>query len=177
MDILYRPLALEEITPALSAGFERRQEVTRCWRKENGAWLLKDIAFVDDWSPQDYDTLLEHLRHTLQTGGALIGAFQVERLAGFASVENEFFGSQKQYLLLSSLHVSLPSRHQGIGRKLLGLAAEAARKLGAQKLYISAHSAEETQAFYHALGCVEALEYNAALVEAEPCDCQMELVL
>ena len=110
--------------------------MTRCWRKENGAWLLKDIAFVDDWSPQDYDTLLEHLRHTLQTGGALIGAFQVERLA-----------------------------------------AEAARKLGAQKLYISAHSAEETQAFYHALGCVEALEYNAALVEAEPCDCQMELVL
>lgn len=177
MEIRYRPLTLGEVVPALFEGFTRRQEVTRCWRRENGSWLLKDIAFIDDWSPQDYGTLLDCLRHTLETGGALIGAFQGNQLAGFASVENEFFGSQKQYLQLSSLHVSLPYRHQGIGRRLLEMAAESARGLGAKKLYISAHSAEETQAFYHALGCVEALEYHAPLVEAEPCDCQMELVL
>ena len=38
-------------------------------------------------------------------------------------------------------------------------------------------SSEETQAFYHALGCVEAEEYNEALYAAEPCDCQLEYVL
>ena len=48
---------------------------------------------------------------------------------------------------------------------------------GAKKLYISAHSAVETQAFYRAMGCVEAQEYNQKHVEAEPYDCQMECSL
>lgn len=46
--------------------------------------------------------------------------------------------------------------------------------LGAQALYISAHSSVESQAFYKAMGCVEAKEYQAFHVEKEPCDCQLE---
>jgi hypothetical protein len=46
--------------------------------------------------------------------------------------------------------------------------------MGAQKLYISAHSSQESQAFYKAMGCVEAMEYNKRLVSEEPCDCQLE---
>ena len=42
------------------------------------------------------------------------------------------------------------------------------------KLYISGHSAVETQAFYKAMGCVEAKEYNQKHVELEPYDCQLE---
>ena len=45
------------------------------------------------------------------------------------------------------------------------------------KLYISAHSAVESQAFYKALGCVEAQVYNKEHVEKEPYDCQMECIL
>ena len=52
-----------------------------------------------------------------------------------------------------------------------------ARSLGAQKLYISAHPAQETQAFYHALGCVEAEEYHKELAESEPDECQLEYAL
>lgn len=51
------------------------------------------------------------------------------------------------------------------------------KESGAKKLYISAHSSEETQAFYKALGCVEAKEYNSKLVAEEPCDCQLEYSL
>ena len=47
----------------------------------------------------------------------------------------------------------------------------------AEKLYISSHSAVETQAFYRAVGCREAQEYNAEHVEQEPFDCQLEYVL
>lgn len=52
-----------------------------------------------------------------------------------------------------------------------------AKENGAKKLYISSHSAIESQNFYKSLGCVEAKEYNKAHVENEPCDCQLEFVL
>ena len=57
------------------------------------------------------------------------------------------------------------------------MAKNYARERGAEKLYISAHSAVETQAFYRAMGCVEAEEYQPAHVEQEPYDCQLECAL
>lgn len=42
---------------------------------------------------------------------------------------------------------------------------------------MSTHSSEETQAFYKAMGCMEAVEYNEKLVSEEPCDCQLEYCL
>lgn len=56
-------------------------------------------------------------------------------------------------------------------------ACEEARRLGADKLYISAHSSKESQATYKALGCVHAKEINPKLAEEEPCDVQLEYVL
>ena len=51
---------------------------------------------------------------------------------------------------------------------------EWAKQIGAIKLYISAHSAVESQAFYKSMGCVEAEIYNQKHVEDEPYDCQLE---
>ena len=81
---------------------------------------------------------------------------------------------QKQYADLSSIHVSADARGKGLGRALFQKAEEAGRGLGARALYISAHSSVESQAFYKAMGCVEAKEYQAFHVEKEPCDCQLE---
>ena len=103
--------------------------------------------------------------------------FHGKILAGFAAVTNEPFGPAEEYLQLSELNVSQPLRGQGIGRELFRLACEQARIRGAQKLYLSAHSAEETQAFYRAMGRVEAAWYHPELVALEPCDCQMEFLL
>ena len=86
-------------------------------------------------------------------------------------------GSHKQYLDLASIHVSQDMRGQGIGRELFTLAKAWARAHGAKKLYISAHSSVETQAFYRAMGCTQAQEYDAGHVRLEPCDCQMECEL
>ena len=47
----------------------------------------------------------------------------------------------------------------------------------AKKLYISAHPSQETQAFYHTLGCVEAKEYNEEIAATDSGDCQLEYVL
>lgn len=75
------------------------------------------------------------------------------------------------------LYVSRDMRGRGIGRRLFETAKEYARKIGTEKLYISAHSAVETQAFYKAVGCVEASEYQKKHVEKEPFDCQLECAL
>ena len=104
----------------------------------------------------------------------LFGAFEGGVLKGFASVEGRPLGSRADMLDLSSLHVSRDRRGQGAGRRLFTLAAGWAREHGASKLYISAHSAVETQAFYRAMGCVEAAEYAPHHTAKEPCDCQLE---
>ncbi len=172
--INYHQLNETEINESLFANFNRYQEVTKCWRKENGQWILKDIAFTEQWGPAEYSFLVKCLVNTVKTGGCVLGAYDHNKLIGFASVENEFFGSKKEYLQLSSLHISHDYRGKGIGKNLFSLAGRKAKELGAQKLYISAHSSQETQAFYRALGCIEAEEYNEELVAAEPCDCQLE---
>lgn len=177
MEAVYQILTEGQIERELFSHFERRQVVTRCWRKENGNWQLKDIPFVDDWDEKDYQFLVRCLKNTVRTGGFVFAVFYEGVLVGFASVESRRFGSRQQYVQLSCIHVSHGYRGKGIGKKLFQCAIVAARKLGAGKLYISAHSAEETQAFYHSMGCVEAKEYDKGLSEAEPCDCQMEYAL
>ncbi len=174
MDIIYQHLSQQQIGPALFTGFDRWQNVTRCWRKENGSWVLRDIAFIDDWSEEEYTYLYDCLKNTLNTGGDVIAALEGNRLLGFASVENQPFGPQNEYRQLSSLHVSNGMRGHGIGSHLFAMSCLAAAQRGAKKLYLSGHSAEETQAFYRAMGCVEAAWYHSELVAAEPCDCQLE---
>ena len=106
-----------------------------------------------------------------QTG---LGAFDGERIIGFATVSHRIFGTVARYMQLVCFQVSEEYRHQGIGRKLFSMACEEARRLGAEKLYISAHSSKESQAAYRALGCSFAEEINEELAAAEPFDVQME---
>lgn len=175
--IQYKQLDRNEINLELFRHFIRRQNVTLCRRKEQGRWVVKSDPFIDDWSEEDYKFLVQCLKNTIKTGGFVYGAFYEGHLKGFVSVEAEFFGRQKTYLDLSSIHVSEDLRGQGIGKVLFLSAKEWAKKKGAGKLYISAHSAVETQAFYKSMGCVEAEEYNQKHVESEPCDCQLECEL
>ena len=177
LSITIRDVFADELDLSLFSHFNRYQKVSRCWRYENGEWILRDIAFAEQWGKKEYAFLVECLKNTLADGGAVVGAFENNTLIGFASVENKPFGAHNEYLQLSSIHVSFKQRGCGIGRRLFHIACEKAKALGAKKLYISAHSSEESQAFYKSLGCTEAVEYNEKLVAAEPCDCQLEYIL
>lgn len=170
----YKNLYKDDIEERLFDGFIRHQVVINCWRKENGEWMIKNVPFVDDWSEKDYQILLACLRRVLLSNGFVYGAFYQGKLKGFVSVDSEWFGTGREYLDLISLHVSEDMRRNGIGKALFLAAAEWAEKKGAEKLYISAHSAVESQAFYRAMGCVEAKVYNGKHVEEEPFDCQLE---
>ena len=175
--IQYRDLSPGELSPELFAAFVRRQVVTDCWRREGEEWVIRKAPFIDDWSAEDIQTLVSCLRNTLNTGGLVRAAFLGGALKGFVSVEPTLFGGEHRYLDLSSIHVSQDLRGSGTGRALFSAAADWARARGAKKLYISAHSAVETQAFYRGLGCVDAQLPDPRHMEAEPFDCQLEYTL
>lgn len=172
--VQYRNIEANEVCRELFRGFIRHQNVTKCRRKENGIWIIKDDPFIDDWTEDDYRILVDCLKNTVLTGGFLYGAFYDGVLKGFVSVEPTLFCSEQKYLDLSSIHVSEDMRGKGIGKNLFIEAKKWARKKGAKKLYISSHSAVETQAFYKAMGCVEAEVYDENHVKKEPFDCQLE---
>lgn len=173
----YIELKTEMINHELFTHFKRHQIVSQCWRKIGDKWCIKDIAFTDDWDKKNYCKLIACLRNTVTEGGVVFGAFANGLLKGFSSVEPALFGKSSEYLDLSSIHVSEDMRSKGIGKELFRLSKEWAKQHGAQKLYISAHSSMESQAFYRAMGCVEALEYNKSHVAEEPYDCQLECQL
>lgn len=173
----YRSLQENEINRELFRDFIRRQVVTKCWRRKNGEWLIKDEPFIDDWTEQDYEVLIECLKRTVRTGGLIYGAFYEEKLKGFVAVLPEIFGGKNKYIDLAAIHVSQDMRGMGIGTVLFKEAKRWAKEKGAEKLYISAHSAVESQAFYKRMGCVEAAWYKKEHVEEEPFDCQLEVKL
>lgn len=173
----YCSLQENEINRELFRDFIRRQVVTKCWRKEKGEWVIKDAPFIDDWTEQDYQVLIECLKGTAASGGLVYGAFYEGRLKGFIAVLPEIFGGENKYIDLAAIHVSQDVRGTGIGTVLFKEAKRWAKEKGAEKLYISAHSAVESQAFYKRMGCVEAAWYKKEHVEEEPFDCQLEVKL
>lgn len=107
----------------------------------------------------------------------MIGAFVEGELKGFTAVKAGLFGANRGYLDLRYIHVSQDVRGRGIGHVLFKAAVKWAKAKGAKKLYISAHSSVESQAFYGAMGCVKAQELHTEHVRLEPYDCQLEYFL
>lgn len=176
-DRTIRKLTYDEITPEIFSSFNRHQIVTKCKRKINGQWTIIDECFEENWEKKRFISLSEELKNTIIAGGVAFGAFENDVLKGFAACEGTPMGSRGQYLELSIIQVSEEMRGSGMGRALFSEIKAWAAEHGAEKLYISAHSSVESQAFYEAMGCVEAEEYSKNHVEKEPFDCQMECSL
>ena len=187
MNIIYREIDTGEISASLFHTFVRRQEVNFCYRRPDATatdpgraagWVVRPDPFVDDWTDDDRARVAADLLRIANAGGLAYGAFistepNVSRLVGFVSVEPEIFG-ERRYMDLSHLHVSEDMRGRGIGGKLLEYAKLWAAKQGALRLYISAHSALESQNFYRRRGCIDAVEPQQKHIADEPFDCQLE---
>ena len=177
MEIEYRAIPEEEIDQDLFADFIRHQVVDVCLRREGDSWVERSDPFTDDWGEEEYRILIQCLRHTAAEGGLVYGAFTSGKLKGFVSVEPGIFGGDNRYMDLSSIHVSEDMRGKGIGKELFFHAKEWAKKQGAGKLYISSHSAIESQRFYEAMGCIDAALPDKYHAESEPYDRQLECKL
>lgn len=172
-NITYRQIKIDE------CGFIKEmnasQYIGRAWREVDGVRKLIDIKYQDtDW-PNGYEYHYNNLKDTILKGGSAIGAFDDNnKLLGFGTINSELFGCKNKYVLLDQLFITLEYRGKGIGKKLFMLSVEVARSLVADKIYICAGSAEETIAFYFAIGCKEAEEVNKELYESDPNDYQLE---
>lgn len=173
----FRPLTQADCTPALLQAFRRDQQVTQSFRKRNGGWVLEDTPFFEQWDATKKQHITGALLACLGEGGGVAACFAGTRCVGWAAVLARRFGTRQQYVNLSLLHVSSECRGQGLGRQLFERAKAIAASLGAQKLYISAHAAKETQAFYRRMGCREAAEIDPGLFAKEPDDCHLECTL
>lgn len=91
-------------------------------------------------------------------------------MVGFIGLKKDLV---EPYMILDLMQVSATCRGQGIGRKLFDVGKEEARKAGAEALYISACSSEETIAFYKAMGAELTDCPIKEIAEAEPYDLQM----
>jgi|GEM_PF-69198 len=174
MTLEFRKLKGEDLSLDLFKSFNRDQEVKKCWRRCEGQWVLKDIAFKESWNKEDYLKLLDDLRHTLENHGVLVGVFDQNDLVAFASLEGQYMGQVKRYLQMSYLIISKAYRSKGIGRKLFNILTMEAALKAADALYISSHSSQETKAFYDAMGCQDVEEINQRLYDIEPYDCHLE---
>ena len=172
--LVFRTLTAEEITPERLAAFRRRQEVMLCYRRGEKGWEVRPDPFTDDWTEEERAAVVKALQETARSGGFVRAALSGEDIKGFAAVLKQPIGRRREYLDLSELHVSQEWRRRGVGRRLFAAAAAWAKEHGAEKLYISAHSALETQVFYRSLGCVDAVWEDKRHVEKEPFDCQLE---
>jgi len=174
--IEYRVLRLEDCNRI--SDIDASQFIGKAWRKVDGRLQLVEINYFDPSWPNGYETHLNNLVETVATAGLAVGAFDHrQKMIGFVAVRRNFFGTTARYVLLDQLFITRDARGKGTGRLLFAVAADGARQWGAEKLYICAGSAEETIAFYWALGCKSVVEVNEALFDGDPRDLQLEFVL
>lgn len=157
--------------------FIRHQAVSECWRKIDGEWKLLPIAFTEDWGLEKCREEAAEIVDRIKRDLIAFAAVENDKIIGYITVVTKRIGSRKQYLQLEAFEVSEPYRGRGIGKQLFTKAYEKAKEIGAEKLYISAHSSRESQAAYKALGCVHAQEIIRCIADKEPCDVQLEYVL
>ena len=174
VEIHYQRLNADNFTGNSLDDFVRHQTVTECWRKIDNDWKLVPNVYEENWSQVQCREIAEDVVHNINHDLTGFGAFDGERLIGFATVSHRIFGAAARYVQLVCFQISEEYRRQGIGRKLFSMTCEEGRRLGADRLYISAHSSRESQAAYRALGCTPAEEVNEGLAAEEPFDVQME---
>ncbi len=154
--------------------FILKQRVTNCWRNIDGKYKLMSVSYTEDWNLFERKNMAKKIISALNCGATAIAAVIDNSVIGFALLSDLLFGSSKQYIDLKEFYVSEPYRRNGIGKLLFDKICLEAKRSGAKKLYIPAHSAEESIAAYKKYGCVLAEEPDVAHMEKEPYDLQLE---
>lgn len=166
---------VEPITKTMLDGFDRRQNVTKRYDLTNHIKTIQDVSFVDDWSIETKRKIVDQF--FLSDKYYNSGVYDQDQLIGFQSLTCQTMGPHGEYLELKMLHVDNRYRGKGIGKLLFEDAVAYARNSKAKKLYISAHSAFETQEFYLSLGCRDTEWVSPKAFQLEPYDIHLEYVL
>jgi GNAT superfamily N-acetyltransferase len=178
LQITYRRLNASDIDPDMFKHLNRFQRVHKIWRKENGTITLVDFIRTYDWPDEKKRAYVyPKFEKAAASNGAVFAAFDGDALIGAAALSGAPLGAAGEYRVLDMLHISCEYRGKGIGRRLFMLITEAARGLGAERLYLGANSSEESIAFYRAMRCDWTDVQLAGVDVEEPYEIPMESIL
>ena len=147
--------------------YNRKQDVNKVYRRVGGEYALVECKYTEDW---DLNKRRAVARQICSDEYITYIALENDKVVGFIGLLRKLSGP---YMILDMMQVSSECRGQGIGRKLFEAGKAEARKAGAEALYISACSSEETIAFYRAMGSVPTSNPIKEIAEEEPFDLQM----
>ena len=158
MITLIRKVEPAELDGAFLWDFDTYQCCRRMWVKKDSQWSLERTSSVRQWSDGKKLQITRYLAWLIGAGGRVFGAFAGDRLVGFAALDKDYGGSREQYMNITMLFVDSRYQRRGVGKFLFDECAKEAGGLGAEKLFISSIPAENTVAFYFAMGCRDAEE-------------------
>ena len=160
-------LSADNFKPDSLDNYPRKQDVKKVYRKHNGEYILVDCVYTEDWDMEKRRSVAKNIS---SDDYVTYLAIENDEVVGFIGLKKDLV---EPYMILDMMQVSAACRGQGIGRKLFAAGKEEARKAGAEALYISACSSEETIAFYKAMGAEMTDCPIKEIAEDEPYDLQM----
>ena len=147
--------------------YNRKQDVNKVYRRIDGDYTLVECKYTENWDLNKKRSVAKQISNDEYITYI---ALEDDRVVGFIGLLRQLNGP---YMILDMMQVSSECRGQGIGRRLFEAGKDEARKNGAEALYISACSSEETIAFYRAMGSDLARNPIKEIAEEEPFDLQM----
>jgi len=164
---------------ALLGQIDRSETVSRLYSIRDGELHGRTVnEEVPRWSTEpddahpdfDLDVRVGRLRSRLAEGWTGIGTFDQGVLVGYCLLRLALTDTMAQ---VAELFVSRSHRRTGIGAELMRRMAEAARRSGAGRLYVSAAPTESAVSFYLAQGFHLNPEPHPELLALEPEDIHM----
>lgn len=171
-----RRMAISEL--GRIAEIDRSEHITQQYVSRGGILEVVDVDIrAPRWGEPGEHTVqhrVESWAPLVEAGGVLLGAFDRDRLVGFAIYEPSI---SEGLANLAVLHVTRTNRREGIGCRLTTEVVRLARADGAQRLYVSATPTRATVDFYMRQGFEPLATPNERLFARKPDDIHIEMRL
>ena len=173
---MIRRMAVSELCRI--AEIDRSEHITQQYKSRRGVLELIDVDIhAPRWGEPGAYTVQHYVdawKPLLDAGGVMLGAFDGDRLVGFAIYQPFLSDGVANFAVL---HVTRTYRRKGVGCALANEVVGLARAEGARRLYVSATPTRATVEFYAKRGFEPLAMPNETLFALEPDDIHMELKL
>ena len=169
-------ISANDISSDMLLNFNHHQIITKKWVKRNNKWELVAASDLREWDKDKRIWISEYLRQQIERGGSLVAAYVADILVGFCCVDGGLKGETAKYANMTMLFVDDKWKRKGVGGKLFEKICICAKRMDAEKLFISAIPSFDTIAFYFNMGCEDAIEIISEYVDTDK-DRYLEFVL
>jgi len=174
--IVFRKMGLDDVKDL--AHIDRSEWIGQICRIENGQETWIEVGQeCPGWNAAQLEELQLRFCSELENGGAAIGGYDGDRLAGFGLLGHRRIGSQNDTLPIDLMYVGRAYRRRGIGTRLMQLLSGEASARGAKSLYVSSTESRSAVGFYRSLGSENAIEPDPEMLMKEPFDIHMVRLL